>query len=172
MYFYIYTLNWIEKKSQIYYWKILLQDITLKGFWLQEWKLDQTKYREWIDYLLDLVRAGKLKYEYVLSLLLYSGDKISIWKRNLFKSGLVNLLNRRIPSIKIFRRYTHLKLTHEKSCQNIFLSNMLCIIIMNKKITFISYLNIIATTNGLKLNKIWTKLWPIFYPNLSRSLYF
>ncbi|PHT68837.1 putative trans-2-enoyl-CoA reductase, mitochondrial [Capsicum annuum] len=41
----------------------IFKDITLKGFWLQEWKLDQTKYREWIDYLLDLVRAGKLKYE-------------------------------------------------------------------------------------------------------------
>jgi len=52
--------------------KLLLQDITLKGFWLQEWKLDKTKYRDWIDSLLRLVRAGKLKYEYVvLSLLRY-----------------------------------------------------------------------------------------------------
>lgn len=48
--------------------ELLLQDITLKGFWLQEWKLEKTKYRDWIDYLLGLVRDGKLKYEYVRSL--------------------------------------------------------------------------------------------------------
>ncbi|XP_019257617.1 PREDICTED: probable trans-2-enoyl-CoA reductase, mitochondrial [Nicotiana attenuata] len=41
----------------------IFKDITLKGFWLQEWKLDQAKYRDWIDYLLALARVGKLKYE-------------------------------------------------------------------------------------------------------------
>ncbi|XP_009620832.3 enoyl-[acyl-carrier-protein] reductase, mitochondrial-like [Nicotiana tomentosiformis] len=41
----------------------VFKDITLKGFWLQEWKLDQAKYRDWIDYLLALARVGKLKYE-------------------------------------------------------------------------------------------------------------
>ncbi|XP_060168883.1 enoyl-[acyl-carrier-protein] reductase, mitochondrial-like [Lycium barbarum] len=41
----------------------IFKDITLKGFWLQEWKLSKTKYRDWIDYLLGLARAGKLKYE-------------------------------------------------------------------------------------------------------------
>ncbi|XP_015058017.1 enoyl-[acyl-carrier-protein] reductase, mitochondrial-like [Solanum pennellii] len=42
----------------------IFKDITLKGFWLQEWKLEKTKYRDWIDYLLGLVRDGKLKYEF------------------------------------------------------------------------------------------------------------
>uniref|UniRef100_A0A1U7V3N4 enoyl-[acyl-carrier-protein] reductase n=1 Tax=Nicotiana sylvestris TaxID=4096 RepID=A0A1U7V3N4_NICSY len=44
----------------------IFKDITLKGFWLQEWKLDQAKYRDWIDYLLALARAGKLKYDIIL----------------------------------------------------------------------------------------------------------
>ncbi|CAN4119018.1 unnamed protein product [Withania somnifera] len=41
----------------------IFKDITLKGFWLQEWKLDTKKYRDLLDHLLGLARDGKLKYE-------------------------------------------------------------------------------------------------------------
>lgn len=44
---------------------ITLQDLELKGFWLQNWlSLGKVKEcREMIDYLLGLARDGKLKYE-------------------------------------------------------------------------------------------------------------
>lgn len=42
----------------------LFKDISLKGFWLREKNLDEAQYRCSIDYLLDLARAGILKYEY------------------------------------------------------------------------------------------------------------
>ena len=46
----------------------LLQDLSLRGFWLQKWmSSDKTnECRPMIDYLLDRAREGKLKYEYVL----------------------------------------------------------------------------------------------------------
>lgn len=46
---------------------IFLQDLSLKGFWLQKWLSSEkaTECRNMIDYLLCLAREGKLKYEYV-----------------------------------------------------------------------------------------------------------
>lgn len=46
----------------------VLQDLSLRGFWLQQWmSTDKAKEcRSMIDYLLDRAREGKLKYEYVL----------------------------------------------------------------------------------------------------------
>ncbi|KAJ0021720.1 hypothetical protein Pint_32261 [Pistacia integerrima] len=44
---------------------LFLQDLSLKGFWLQKWLSSDkaTECRNMIDYLLCLVREGKLKYE-------------------------------------------------------------------------------------------------------------
>lgn len=41
------------------------QELSLKGFWLQKWiSSDKTdECREMTDYLLGLIREGKLKYE-------------------------------------------------------------------------------------------------------------
>lgn len=46
---------------------IFLQDLSLKGFWLQKWMNSEkaTECRNMIDYLLCLAQEGKLKYEYV-----------------------------------------------------------------------------------------------------------
>lgn len=46
----------------------LLQDLSLKGFWLQKWLGSDkaVECRNMIDYLLGLTREGKLKYEYVV----------------------------------------------------------------------------------------------------------
>jgi hypothetical protein len=46
----------------------VLQDLSLRGFWLQKWMgTDKAKEcRSMIDYLLDRAREGKLKYEYVI----------------------------------------------------------------------------------------------------------
>ncbi|XP_016548523.2 enoyl-[acyl-carrier-protein] reductase, mitochondrial [Capsicum annuum] len=41
----------------------IFKDISLKGYWLQEKKLNKAQYRCSIDYLLALARAGRLKYE-------------------------------------------------------------------------------------------------------------
>ncbi|KAF3600719.1 hypothetical protein F2Q69_00035180 [Brassica cretica] len=56
---YLWLLSTVFKSS------IFLQDLELKGFWLQNWlSLGKVKEcREMIDYLLGLARDGKLKYE-------------------------------------------------------------------------------------------------------------
>lgn len=50
-----------------------LQDLSLRGFWLQKWmSTDKAKEcRSMIDYLLERARDGNLKYEYAHYFSLY-----------------------------------------------------------------------------------------------------
>lgn len=58
------TYGGMSKKSiTISTASFIFKDISLKGFWLREKNLDEAQYRCSIDYLLDLARAGILKYE-------------------------------------------------------------------------------------------------------------
>ena len=46
----------------------MVQDLSLRGFWLQKWmsSVKAKECRVMLDYLLGLAREGKLTYEYVL----------------------------------------------------------------------------------------------------------